>query len=350
MRAGGVWTRGGGAVLAAAVLALATASAAGAATLNSYSIKKATADQSGKAPHVDANLVDPWGLAASTGSPWWVANAGTGTSAVYAADGTPSALVVAAPTSPTGIVFNGGSGFVAGNGTRALFLYCTLDGSIRAWNSAMGTTSEIVALGTPAVYTGLAIDSTSHGDYLLAANFLTGAVEVFDTNFEQTHLTGAFVDPNLPAGYAPFGIASIGGSIFVTYALQSVSGLDAPGAGHGVVAAYDSDGALLATVATAGPLNSPWGLAKAPKSFGRFGGDLLVGNSGNGRINAYRWTGSQYVHHGLLRLSDGTPLAVSGLHGLAFGNGGNAGPKSRLYFAAGPGKGAHGRLGWIRTG
>lgn len=336
-------------MMLAGAVAPANASRAAAAKPNAYKVTALVADQSGHAANVDANLVNPWGLAASSGSPWWVANNGSSTSTIHMGDGTAAALVVSVPTAPTGVVFNGGAQFLVGS-SPALFLFSTEGGTIRAWNATLGTTTALVidnsAFG--AVYKGLAIGSTAGGDRLYAADFHDERIDVFDGNFN--FINGGFQDPNLPTGYGPFGIQNIGGTIFVTYALRDASGQDdVPGPGHGIVDAYDTSGSLLLRVATGGALNSPWGLAMAPPSFGPFGGDLLVGNFGDGRINAYKLSGGVYHHAGVLRRPNGNVVKIDGLWGLAFGNGGAAGPTNRLYFTAGPIHETHGLFGSIRA-
>lgn len=293
----------------------------------------------------DAHLLDPWGLAASSGSPWWVANAGSGTTTLYAGDGTPSALVVANPGMPTGTVFNGTGGFLVFS-SPATFIFANRDGTIRAWASSAGTSAvTLVNESGIASYTGLTIDATSSGNDLLATDFQSAFVAVFDDEF-HAQSPGRFTDPALPAGYAPFNVRDLGGTIFVSYAQRGASGEVVAGRGKGVVAAFDPDGAFLHQVASGGPLNAPWGMALAPKGFAPFGGDLLVANSGNGQIHAYRWNGTTYKHDGVVQAAGGKALRIAGLHGIEFGNGGNAGPTKRLYFTAGPGGG--GRLGFLK--
>jgi uncharacterized protein (TIGR03118 family) len=328
-------------MLGAALLALSPAWAgpANAATTNAFTAKVVATNAS------DANLVDPWGLAASTGSPWWVANAGSDTTTLYTADGTPNALVIANPGMPTGTVFNGTGGFQM-LGTPATFIFANRDGTIRAWAPTAGTNVLTTVNKTgSASYTGVTIDASSTGTILLAANFLSGLIDGFDDGFHQETLTG-FIDPVLPAGYAPFNVRRLGGTVFVSYAERGTSGEVVIGKGKGVVAAYDPNGGFLTQVASGGPLNAPWGMALAPNRFAPFGGDLLVANSGNGQIHAYRWNGQAYTHDGVVRGANGKPLRIAGLHGIEFGNGGNAGPKTRLSFTAGPNGG--GELGFLK--
>jgi uncharacterized protein (TIGR03118 family) len=158
---------------------------------------------------------------------------------------------------------------------------------------------------------------------------------VFDARWHRVRHPGAFVDRSIPEWYAPFGIQAIGGDVFVTYVYRApVNGNDAPTGGY--VDEFDRDGRLVARIGHDGVLNAPWGMALAPRSFGRFGGDLLIGNFGDGRINAYRRSSNGWSYDGTLHDSHGKSLVVNGLWGLAFGNGGMAGPAGTLFFTSGP--------------
>jgi uncharacterized protein (TIGR03118 family) len=332
--------------------ALVAASSLRAAERNSYTVTPLVSDQPGVAAHFDPNLVNAWGLTASGTSPWWVADNGTDRSTLYRGDGTPQALVVRVDGGPTGTVFNPTTGFVLPTGGRALFLFDSEDGQIRAWNGAQGTTAIVVKdrSGGGAIYKGLAVADTASGPRLYAADFHNARVDVFDGSFGL--VPGGFADPALPAGYAPFNVQAIGNRIFVSYAKQDEEAEDeVAGQGSGFVDAYDLAGTLLARVAQHGQLNAPWGLALAPASFGRFGGDLLVGNFGDGQINAYEeLANGHFAHRGELRGSDNKPLAIDGLWALRFGNDGNAGPKETLFFTAGPDEETHGLFGSITAG
>ena len=310
----------------------------------------------------DPHLVNAWGLVSSATSPWWVANNGTLTSTLYDATGARRTLVVTIPGPPTGVVFNGGAGFVVRSGASAAparFIFATEDGKIAGWAPtvpAPGSTQATVAVNNSAagsVYKGLAIASTAAGDFLYATDFHNGAVDVFNSAFVAVNVPGAFTDPNLPAGYAPFGIQTIGTSVFVTYALQDADAHDdVAGGGHGYVDQYDTVGNLIRRVASKARLNSPWGLALAPPTFGAFGGALLVGNFGDGKINAFdlasaRGTG-QAVQLGQLHSASGPPLKIDGLWALQFGHGNaNSGSSNTLYFTAGPDGESHGLFGKI---
>jgi uncharacterized protein (TIGR03118 family) len=320
-----------------------------AAEKNSYKVTALVSDQVGVAAHTDPNLVNAWGLTASGSSPWWVADNGTDLSTLYRGDGTPQALVVSVAGGPTGTVFNPTGGFLLPSGGKALFLFDGEDGIVRGWNGAQGTTAIVVAnrSSAGAIYKGLAIADTAAGPRLYAADFHNARIDVFNGSFGL--VPGGFVDPALPAGYAPFNVQTIGNRVFVAYAKQDEDAEDeVAGQGTGFVDAYDLAGNLLARVAQHGQLNAPWGLALAPDGFSRFAGDLLVGNFGDGQINAYEeLANGHFAHRGELRGSDGKPLAIDGLWALRFGNGGNAGPTGTLFFTAGPDEESHGLFGSI---
>jgi uncharacterized protein (TIGR03118 family) len=332
--------------------ALVAASPLAAAERNSYTVTPLVSDQPGVAARTDPNLVNAWGLTASGTSPWWVSDNGTDLSTLYRGDGTPQALVVHVDGGPTGTVFNPTTGFVLPTGGKALFLFDSEDGIVRAWNPAQGTTAIVVKDRSRegAIYKGLAIADTASGPRLYAADFHNARVDVFDGTFGL--VPGGFTDPALPAGYAPFNVQTIGDRVFVAYAKQDADAEDeVAGQGAGFVDAYDLAGNLLARVAQHGQLNAPWGLALAPEGFGRFGGDLLVGNFGDGQINAYEeLPNGHFAHRGELRGSDNKPLTIDGLWALRFGNGGNAGPTGTLFFTAGPDEETHGLFGSITAG
>jgi len=330
--------------LAALVAVMALAVLAPAAEDNSYTAHNLVADTPGTADHTDPNLVNAWGLAASPTSPWWVADNGTDVSTIYRADGTAVPLIVQVPSRPTGLVFWSFT-------MRAVFVFATEVGTIRGWHPTQGNQTVILAdrSGEGAIYKGLAISSTTGGDRFYAADFHNARVDVFDGSFTLVTNAG-FVDPDLPAGYAPFGIQNIGGRIFVTYAKQDEDAEDEiAGQGRGFVDAYDLAGNLLARVAQHGQLNAPWGLAMAPANFGRFSGDLLVGNFGDGQINAYQeMPNGHFEHRGELRDADGKSLTIDGLWAIQFGHGTpNNGPTNTLFFAAGPDDEMHGLFGAI---
>jgi uncharacterized protein (TIGR03118 family) len=348
-------TRLSGISLLSAAIAVAAPPAAAAGFVQTNLVS----DLPGVAAVTDSNLVNPWGIASSASSPFWVSDNGTGVSTLYNGAGQPfplgTPLVVSIPAlgggpgAPTGVVANPTSDFALTNGNKAQFLFATEGGTIAGWNGASGTTAEIDAAIPGAIYKGLAIANSASGNRIYATNFHAGTVDVFDSGFAPVSAPGGFADPTLPAGFAPFGIQELGGSLYVTYAKQDAAGEDdVAGPGFGFVDVFDANGVLNRRLISNGSLNSPWGLALAPAGFGPFGGDLLVGNFGDGAVNAFDpLTGAL---EGTLSDPDGNPITIQGLWGLRFGNGGNGGDPGTLYFAAGiPGPGGavedHGLFG-----
>jgi len=346
------------ALVASAGLLLLTVTAASAENIsaqNSYTVDLLQSNVPGLAAATDPDLVNGWGISAgpSTGpaTPWWVADNETSKSTLYNGNtGQKLGLVVTVPSHPTGTVFNGSSVFNVDAGTGPLpsrFLFATEEGTILGWNT-VGTAAILAKTVPGASYKGLAIGSTGGANYLYAADFPDARVDVFNGSFDLQSWSGAFVDPGMPHGYAPFGIQNIGGDIFVTYAKQNEDGdEEVAGQGLGFVSAFGADGAFHGRVATHGQLNAPWGLAMAPADFGRFSGDLLVGNFGNGRINAFHHGVNGWQPQGALRDADHHKIVIDGLWGIGFGNGGGAGPTTTLYFAAGPNDEEDGLFGSI---
>ena len=309
-----------------------------------YIVHPLASNVAGTAPTTDPNLVNAWGLTASPGSPWWVADNGTSLSTLYRADGSIVSLVVQVPVHPTGAVFWGA--------VRATFVFDTETGEVRGWKGSQGNQTVVLAdrSGVGAIYKGLALATTAAGDRFYATDFHNGRVDVFDSNFTLVTSAGAFVDADLPSGYAPFGIQTIGSRIFVTYAKQDADAADEiHGQGRGFVDVFDTSGSLLARVAQHGQLDAPWGLALAPANFGGFSGDLLVGNFGDGQINAYAETApGKFEHRGELRGTDGKSISIDGLWALQFGHGStNNGPTNTLFFTAGPNDESDGLFGSI---
>ena len=318
---------------------------------NSYTRTDLVSDVPGRAEHTDPNLVNAWGL--TIGNEFWVSNAGTGTSTLYDEEGNPLPLVVTIPPSasnegisaPTGQAFNPGTNFVVSNGTSsgpAIFIFVSEDGGISGWNPDVDVNNAILAVDHGAqesIYKGLATNDAL--DRLYATDFHNAKVEMYDANFNEIDNNTTFVDPGIPNGYAPFGIASIQGSIYVTYAKQDAAKEDdVPGPGHGFVSVFDTNGNFVKRLITHRPLNSPWGLALAPEGFGAASGKLLVGNFGNGRINMFDLdTGRS---RGPLRSSDGSILATNGLWALLFVD-------EDLYITAGPAGEAHGLFSEINA-
>ena len=308
-------------------------------------------------PTPDGDLVNGWGIVASPTSPWWVSDNGTKKSTLY--NGNTGAknpnVIVTVPGGPTGIVWNGSTTdfkvqAATGDPTSARFIFATDDGQIAGWNG-IGLAAISAATTPDAIYLGLAIGSSAGANYLYAANFPAARVDVFDATYHIQHLSGGdFVDPGLPAGYAPFGIQAIGNEIFIAYAKQDAAGdEELHGEGLGYVSAFGMDGSFHGRVASAGELNAPWGMAMAPADFGKFSGDLLVGNFGDGRIHAFRRTASGWEEHGLIKGTNHRPISIDGLWGIGFGHGATtgSGPSNTLFFAAGPKDETEGLFGSI---
>jgi uncharacterized protein (TIGR03118 family) len=298
----------------------------------------------------DPNLVNPWGLAASPTGEWWAANEGTGTSTLYdtsTSPVTPLPLVVNVPPnsphgSPTGTVFNtSGTGFNVsenGNTGSSVFLFATTDGTISGWNPNVDPTQAIIGATHPgALYLGLAIATDSQGDTLLyAADFAHNTIDVYDQNFNlTTTLRGHFTDSHLPDDYHAFNIQAINNRLYVEYAPvdKVLAGTADPG--DGAVDVYNADGRLRQRLILPHDthLDQPWAIAMAPPNFGSFSNDLLVGNFGDGHLNAFNPHSGRFV--GELKDANSQPIAIRHLWALAFGNGGAAGPTNTLYFTAG---------------
>jgi uncharacterized protein (TIGR03118 family) len=359
-------------LVSAAVLALMAApialSRAGAPALadgggfadGTYVQHNLVSDIPGLAAHTDPSLQNPWGQTTGPGLPIWVSDNAAGVATVYDGAGNPQpdsvrprvVTIPAAPSAgsgatgtPTGSVFNPtADGFVVSeNGVSgaSTFVFATEDGTIAGWNPAVDPTHAITAVDRStvtdpagdvgAVYKGLTMVTTPAGKFLYAANFRFGVVDVFDSHF---NLVESFTDSTVPAGFAPFGIHNIGGNLFVTFAKQDAAKHDdVAGQGNGFVDEFSPNGTLIMRLASGGALDSPWAVTLAPSTFGRFGGDILVGNFGNGHINAYD---PETGHHlGSLRTADGEPLVIPDLWGLRFPAGSLNVVPGALYFAAG---------------
>jgi uncharacterized protein (TIGR03118 family) len=311
----------------------------------SFVITNLASDQPGVAPVTDPLLRNPWGIASGNGSPFWIASNGAGVVETYNGAGVKQSLVVTMPGigSVTGVAFNSGS---LPRFNNDVFLFSLEDGTLAGWRPSLGTLSEVIQTGsTLNVYKGIAIGTIGTNTYTYVANFRTGNIDVLKGDNLAPDLTGRFLDPNLPAGFAPFNIENLDGTIYVTYAVQDAAKFDdVPGAGRGIVDRFDLNGVLLGRVTAAGALNSPWGLALAPSSFGTVAGALLVANNGDGRINAFNpITGAPL---GPLLDASNSPLVIDGLWGLEFGSGVNA---NNLYFTAGHSTFSYGLFGEITT-
>lgn len=310
-------------------------------------------DQPGVALIQDPNLMNAWGITMSPTSPFWVANNASGTSTLYAGDVIgPLAkvmLVVTIPGGlPTGTVFNGSSDFVVHSGAvsaAARFLFATQTGAIVGWS---GATNAQIGGSADAVYTGLAIGSVGTANYLYAADFEHGRIDVYDKMFHLATLDGTFKDPNIPNSYSPFNIQRLGDKLYVTYAQQSHKDPEEEtDHGSGFVDVFDTSGHLEQRLIEGNHLKAPWGLAHAPEHFGTFGNALIVGNFGDGQLHAYDFTSGKYI--GEFKDESGKPIVIDGLWGITFGNGGQGGDPNALYFASGPDDETHGLFGSLRV-
>jgi uncharacterized protein (TIGR03118 family) len=297
----------------------------------------------GVATTTDPQLLNPWGISFFPGQDFWIANNNSGTSTLYDLNGTKDTNLVVtipgatknpngncSPGCPTGNVANpNGNSFGGGQ-----FIFDTEDGLVAIWTGASNTaTVAFDNSASGAVYKGLAL---LNGTSLLAANFNSGKVDVLNGSFTLAPLSGSFTDPKLPAGYAPHDIHVINNQIYVAYAMQDGAKHDAmPGAGLGQVDIFDMNGNFVSTfVAAGGQLNAPWGVVAAPSTFGAFPGAILVGNFGDGTINAFDTTGKLL---GQITNSSNSMLVNPGLWDLVFGGGGTSGAAGTLYLTAGGG-------------
>jgi uncharacterized protein (TIGR03118 family) len=318
--------------------------ASGSLFASPFSQTNLVSDIPGMALVTDSNMVDPWGMSFSATSPIWVNDRGAGVATVYTGTGGVIPLVVTvppgAPLGPTGQVFAGGTNFDL-SGKPAAFIFDTLGGTIDAWNG--GTSATVVAPSTtPAArYEGLALANNT----LYAANFESGgAINVFNSSYAET---GSFTDSSIPSGYAPFNVQNVNGLLYVEYAKITPNvAVPLPGGG-GYVDVYNANGTFVQRLISNGPLDAPWGVALAPAGFGSFGGDLLVGNFGNGEINAFNPTTGAF--EGTLTDQNGNPIVNSGLWAINFGNGSFGAKTDALYFDAGLNKGADGLFGDIQS-
>ena len=325
-----------------------------------FVVFRLASDVAGLAGVTDRNLVNPWGVTSSPTGPFWFADRGSGVSTLLEGNGQLMSLVVTVPSSartagsPTGTVFNGGPGFAvseAGASAPSRFLFAAEDGTISGWSAVVDPNRALVAVdnsSSGAVYKGLALAANTFGRrFLYAADFSHGTIDVFDQDFHRVLRPGSFQDPDLPDGFAPFNIQNFHNLLFVTYAQQDIDRReDVPGFGHGFIDVYDADGNLIRRLASGGALNSPWGLTLAPSVFGPFGGALLVGNNGDGHINAFDLRSGAFL--GDLGGDDGQPLAIPNLWALTFGNDHLGGAADALFFTAGMDDEAHGLFGAIQ--
>jgi uncharacterized protein (TIGR03118 family) len=307
-----------------------------------FAITNLVSDQAGVAQTTDPDLVNPWGISHITGGPNWVSDNGTDKSTVYNRTNGAKSLTVNVVSAPTGTVANSGGGFVISENGRdgsAAFLFDTEAGTILGWSSSVDASNAVVAVDNSAkgsVYKGLALDSTSK--QLYTADFTNNKVQIYDTNFS---LTKSFTDKSLPKRFAPFNVQMLGGKLYVAFAKRERGGSDeVAGKGLGYVDVFDTSGNLLTHLVANGKLNAPWGMTIAPASFGSLAGALLVGNFGDGKINAYDANTGDYL--GALKGADGKALKIDGLWAVDSGPANN-----QITFTAGPDDESHGLLGLI---
>jgi uncharacterized protein (TIGR03118 family) len=339
--------------LAKTMCTLALALAPACLHADSFTQINLVSDVPGLAANTDPNLKNPWGVAFSATSPFWTSDQATGLSTLYNGAGTPQGLVVtipgpsSPPTGPTGMVFsNITNQFTITGGAAATFIFDTLNGTILGWNGGAGTTAVVEVTTPGAVYTGLAQGASGGSNFLYAANS-AGGIDVFNSswaNLDSTTFAGKFTDPNLPAGFTPFNIQNVGGNLYVTYAMLGPGG--AP-MGGGVVDEYDANGNLIKRIASngaGGALFAPWGVVLAPANFGSFSNDLLIGNFGDGEIDAFDATTDVFL--GTINGGNGQPLVNDRLWALETRNAPGFDPNG-IYFSAGINAEADGLFGEI---
>jgi uncharacterized protein (TIGR03118 family) len=328
-----------------------------------YTQTNLVSDTPGMAAVTDPNLVNPWGMSRSSGSPWWISDNGPGLATVYGATGTPASLVVTIPPAdssggqlgtPSGQIYNGTSGFALAPGFPAKFIFVTEDGTVSGWNPGVNATSAVIVVNTKgaSVFKGVTVATIVDPamgalDFLYVADFRKGDVDVYDTSFQRIPLgEDAFRDERIPRGFAPFNVQNIGGNLYVAFAEQDSAKHDeVDGAGLGYVDVFSPTGRLLLRLQSGRWFNAPWGIAQAPSDFGAYSHDVLVGQFGSGQVLVFDPVTGRYIAS--LVDSTNAPIAIDGLWGLAFGSGGGSGPANSLYFTAGPDGEQHGLFGSI---
>jgi len=319
-----------------------------------YQLTNLASNQFATAKHDDPLIVNAWGLTYGPGSPFWISDEGSGWSTLYNGQGMAKSLRVlvpsasgAGPGSPTGIVFNGSSDFQLGR-WPTFFLFATLDGTISGWSPQTNPNDAIIAVNNSAsgaVYTGLAITTRPSGNLLYAVDLAHSKIDAYDGGFHPAHLSGSFTDNTIPAGFAPFGIQDIDGSVYVAFASTT-------GGSGGFIDVFTEDGTLARPeqpepLVHGAPLNQPWGTAIAPASFGKFSNTLLISNNTNaGTINAFNPITGQFV--GTVKDATGKDIVIDQLWGIKFGGGtANNGRTNQLFFTAGPHNNLTGTFGVI---
>jgi uncharacterized protein (TIGR03118 family) len=329
-----------------------------------YTQSNLVSNLSGVVPTTDPNLQNAWGLVHGPSTPWWVSNNAGGTSTLYTGAGAIIPLVVTipnapshpAPGSPTGVMFNGSpTDFLLAPGMPAIFLWVTEDGTVQGWNPGVKPTTAVIEVDNSqvpnhtngAVYKGATIAEIDGGKFILAANFRSGRVDVFDTDFNQEKISEEkFEDDHIPHHFAPFNVQGYGPNIYVTYARQDAAKHDpVGGAGLGFVDVFSSKGRLLARLEHGDWFNAPWGVVLTPADFGEFSHTLLVGNFRGGTVAAFNPLTGHFL--GNVLNPNGSTLNIDGLWALGFGNGGNSGPGNTLFFTAGPDNESNGLFGTL---
>jgi uncharacterized protein (TIGR03118 family) len=335
----------------ALALALLAAPSIGKAT-TLFAVTNLVSDGTSPAVSVDANLQNPIGIAASPTSPFWVANNGTSTSTLYGGAGNIVPLVVSTPSAPTGVVFNSSASAFTIGGTKPAFLFASDTGQIMGWAPTFGTVAAVGATVAGADFKGLGLGTVGADSYLYATDFKGGTLDVFKNTLAT--FTTTSVDPTMPAGYSPFNATVLGGKLYVTYALQDAGGHNpVTGLGNGFVDVFNLDGTFAQRLVSQGEIDTPWGLALAPSSFGEFAGDLLVGNYGDGTISAFDDVTGAF--QGRLLGLDSQPLTLGNLWGLMAGNNGVGNSPQDIYFTAsfpspdGASDGLFGRISAVST-
>lgn len=347
------------------VTVLSVTGAIPASSVKQYAQKNLASDVAGVGLTVNSNLVNPWGLAQSPSGQWWIANNGKGVITLSTGKGpaypASAPLIITVPlppgttgipSAPTGIALNSSADFIVGPGKPAQVICVTEDGTISGWNPEVDKYHAVLAVdkSTQAVYKGVALGRMQGRNYLYAANFWAGTIDVFDAYFHQVDLPdGAFVDGLLPGDFAPSNVQNINGKIYVAYAQQDVDSYDpVRGAGLGYVTVYDEDGKLITRLKSGPELNAPWGMTLAPRGFGKYGNMLLVGNAGDGTIAVYDPATGEFK--GRLEGMKGDLITIQGLRGIAAGNNASAGSAAAVYFCAGIEEGEHGLFGLLKPG
>jgi uncharacterized protein (TIGR03118 family) len=345
----------------ASIALLSVATALYAQQAQHYKQTNLVSDLPGVATVTDTNLVNPWGLSRSSGTPWWASDNGTGVATLYPGTGTPAALMVTIPPAdsssgqtgtPTGQVFNGTTDFQIAPGKPALFIFVTEDGTVSGWNPGVKPTTAVITVNTKSasVFKGVALATVidSHGttNFLYVADFRKGRINVYDGSFHRIFLKEDAFRDDRHHGYAPFNVQNIGGNLYVAFAKPDSDKHDqVDGAGLGFVDVFSPSGRLLNRLESGWWFNAPWGITQAPSDFGAYSHDILVGQFGSGQINVFDPVTGKFK--GQLNDSTGAPITIDGLWDIAFGGGATSGPSTTLFFTAGTDHEQHGLFGTV---